>query len=397
MHYLKNLKQLWWLRTIAIFGQSAAIFSVSTIFTLPLPLAPLWLIIGAMVIINMLTFLRLRQQVTITEREFFAQLLLDILALFGLLYFSGGASNPFTSLFILQVVIAAATLSPIYTWLSALITIALYTLLMFWNVDVPAMHHHHDGASFNLHIHGMWVSFVVLALLVAGFVVRMNSTLRKQDQLLADAEQIAALGTLATSAAHELGTPLSIMAVLAGDYPGEQGMLLKQQLQRCKHIIAQITLSASVMRAESGTLMPLDEFLTHLLREWQELRPTTRCDYHASADSPPVTIIAEHSLGQAIMNLLSNAADASPETIALRAYWSRTALTLEISDRGTGFPASILATIGQLGTTTKPEGMGMGLYLTKTILQRLGGTLQLRNQENGGAVAIIYLPLQKLQ
>ena len=393
---LKNLKQLWWLRNIALAGQSAAIIIAITFLKMPLQEKPLWLIIGGMALINGLTYLRLKNATPVREGEFFCQLLLDMSGLFGLLYFTGGSSNPFTSLFILQVMIAATTLSPRYTWLAASITIALYTILMFWNENVPSMHHPHIGDAFNMHIHGMLVSFILLALLVAWFVVRMNITIRKQTQLLAEAEQITALGLLATSSAHELGTPLAIMAVLAGEYPDNDAKLMKEQIGRCKKIISQITLTAGVMRAESGSGMLLSEFLQKIADHWQELHPATMLQYTAMPSSSPVHMIAEHGLSQAIINLLNNAADSSPESILMEAKWSTKELQLKISDHGRGFSTDIINHVGLPGTTTKPEGLGLGLYLTKTIITRLGGSLHLQNRLEGGALAIITLPLAKL-
>jgi two-component system, sensor histidine kinase RegB len=393
--YLKNLKQLWWLRNIAIIGQSLTIFSVGRFLHITLPEMPLWSIIGAMVSINILTLLRIRLlQSPVSEKELFFQLMLDMGGLFLLLYFTGGASNPFTALFILQVIIAATTLSPRYTWLAAGISILLYTLLMFWNIPMPVSHHHHTGDEFNMHIHGMWVSFVLLAVLVAWFVARIHSTIRRQDQLLAEAEQIAALGMFATSAAHELGTPLSIMAVLAGDYTAETAGLFKEQIQRCKQIISQITLSAGVMRAEAGNVMLLADFLRQIVGDWQKLRPEVALNCEIPEGLPEVHIIAEYSLGQAIINILNNAADSCPSAINFSATWSASQLMLEIRDYGAGFPDAVLSNIHAPGNSTKPEGMGMGLYLTNTIISRLGGRLSLSNA--GGAVVHMELPLKKL-
>ena len=393
---LKNLKQLWWLRNIAIAAQSVVIYITVTVHRMPFAERPLWLIIGVMILINGLTYIRLRNGRPVSECEFFCQLLLDMLGLFGLLYFTGGSTNPFTSLFILQVMIAATTLAPFYTWLAAFITVALYTILMFANKGTPEMQHSHNDDSFNMHIHGMLISFVLLAILVAWFVVRMNRTIRAQTQLLAEAEQITALGLLATSSAHELGTPLAIMAVLAGEYPDKDAVLLKEQIIRCKEIISQITMSAGVMRSESAGGMLLSEFLEKLIIHWQRLRPTATLEYITADSSPSVRIIAEHGLSQAIINLLNNAADSSPSTVRMEATWSTQELQLHISDKGGGFSTEIIKQSLAPGMTTKPEGLGLGLYLTKIIITRLGGTLCLQNSPQGGALATITLPLAKL-
>jgi two-component system sensor histidine kinase RegB len=159
----KNLKLLWWLRSIAIFGQTTAILVVTHALQIPLQTAPLWSIIGGLALVNAFTLWRVKTARHITETEFFGQLLTDITALAGLLYFTGGATNPFASLFILQVIIAAITLTPLYTWIAAGLTIVFYTALMVWNVEVPYFMHHHMGDFFNMHVQGMWISFILLA------------------------------------------------------------------------------------------------------------------------------------------------------------------------------------------------------------------------------------------
>ncbi len=390
--YHKNLKLLWWLRSIAIVGQTTAILVVTHTFQIPLQTPPLWAIIGGLAVVNAFTLWRIKTAPHITEIEFFGQLLTDIAALFGLLYFTGGATNPFASLFILQVIIAAITLSPFYTWVAAGITIAFYTALMIWNVEVPYFQHHHIGDFFNMHVQGMWISFIILAVMIAWFVVRMNSTIRRQDTLLAEAEKIAAIGTLAASAAHELGTPLATMFVLAED---SDNPMLEEQLLRCKQILSRITAAGGVTRAEGGAPIPLDDFLRSLVAQWK----TDHADASLSVDiqqSSAPRIVGEYGLEQAIKNLLDNAADASPQAVSIKAQWTAQTLTIVISDKGAGVPQAITDTFGEVGVTTKQDGLGLGLFLSRSVITRLEGTLDLLSASEGGTVATITLPLRRL-
>jgi two-component system sensor histidine kinase RegB len=389
----KNLKLLWWLRCIAIAGQTTAILAVTCALGIPLRTAPLWSIIGALAAVNIGTLWRIRTAQRICEGELFAQLLVDMTALLGLLYFTGGAANPFASLFILQVIIAAIALSPRYTWSAAAVTVGFYTLLMFKNVEMPYFEHHHTGNFFTLHVQGMWISFVLLAIIVAGFVVRMNGTIRRQDALLAEAEKIAAIGALAANAAHELGTPLATLTILAED-AGELSPLFKEQLARCKQIVSRITAKGGVIRAESGAPMMLDAFLRRVAEGWQADNPDTVLTATIAA-SPAQRIIAEHGLEQAIRNLLDNAADASPPAVALHAAWTAQTLTVTITDTGNGIAPHIAEAIGKAGITTKPHGMGMGLLLAHSVVARLEGTLAFMPAPRG-TIARIALPLRKL-
>lgn len=389
----KNLRLLWWMRTIAIIGQASAVLIVTAALNIPLHTIALWIIIGTLAITNSLTWWRIQTAVFISKNEFFAQLLIDMSALFGLLYFTGGASNPFASLFILQVIIAAITLTPIYTWITAGITIAFYSALLFWRIDVPYFHHHPTGDFFNLHIEGMLISFVLLAIIVAWFVVRMNITIRRQDALLAEAEKIAAIGALAAHAAHELGTPLATLSILA-ENAGDLSPIFKEQLMRCKGIISRITAAGGVMRAQGGAPMLLDTFIHDIIARWKEDNPQIHFTNSVTFNTAP-RILAEHGLEQAIRNLLDNAADASPHAVSLHAKWSTNTLTIAIEDKGVGMPQEIIDAIGKGVATTKVGGMGMGLLLAQSVIARLEGILTIDSSLQG-TIATISLPLKKL-
>jgi two-component system sensor histidine kinase RegB len=392
----KNLKLLWWMRNVALIGQAAAILIVSSVLRIPLPEMPLWIILTTIALLNVFTWWRIEAAKTITDHEFLMQLLVDIVALAGLLYFTGGATNPFASLFILQVIIAAIALPPLYTWMIAAITVALYTSLMFWNVEMPYFLHHHIGDFFSLHVQGMWLSFIFLAGIVAWFVVQMNTTIRRQNALLAEAEKMAAVGTLAANAAHELGTPLATMAVLAEDCEQETAHKFSEQIQRCKQILSRITAAGGVARAEGGAPMGLSDFLNQTIEDWKQLHPAIPLAVQISGTGQP-RIVAEHGFEQAITNLLDNAADASPQSVRLEADWTASTLNIRIQDNGAGLPETIQPLLGEVvGLTTKPDGMGLGLFLTRSVITRLEGKLTLTSIAGKGTTAHITLPLRRL-
>jgi two-component system, sensor histidine kinase RegB len=403
--YRKNLRLLVWLRSFAITGQLVTVYVTTHWLAIPLPTGPLWGIIAGLVGVNLLTFIRLRFVRGVSEYELLAQLLVDILALTGLLHYSGGAANPFASLYIVQVMIAAIVLPALYTWCVAALTIALYTLLLFWKVEVPYFLHHHIGNYFNIHVQGMWVSFILLALLVAGFIVRISTVMRRQDQLLAEAERIGAVGTLAAGAAHELGTPLATITLLAQQYESAAGnederkraMILREQTARCKDILTRITTAAGVMRAESGLRMPLDTFLNEIVESWKAQRPDVQSQLHLSGTMPAPDIVAEYGLQQAIMNLLHNASDASPQSVTVYAQWTASVLKLSIRDQGRGLPPQFHDSLGEPGNTTKATGLGLGVFLARNVITRLGGALSIDNHAQGGVCAEIILPLDKLR
>ena len=285
---LTNLKLLWWLRNIAIIGQVIAIYIVTRMLDIPLMEKPLWLLTALLVVVNIATWVRITRSLNITEFEFFCQLLLDIGILFGMLYFTGGATNPFAQLFILQVIIAAITLSALYTWAVAGITITLYTSLMIWNVEVPYFMHHHMGDFFNFHVQGMWLSFMLLAGIIAWFVVRMNMTIKRQDSLLAEAEKIAAIGKLATYAAHELGEPMAKLSALAKDLDKDiskierkkKAEIFSSQLDNFRGILSNIAEAGKTLHEKDSLIIPLDTFLKETIQSFNKLAD--------SSDNTPV-------------------------------------------------------------------------------------------------------------
>jgi len=357
---------------------------------------------------------RIRRGGQIREVELFAQLLLDVTVLSALLYLSGGSSNPFVSLYLLPLVIAATTLSPRYAWSVAIVTTSCYGLLFFFNLPLSGMHSSHSEASFHLHLVGMWVNFVLSAGLIAFFVTRMAQEIRSRDAELARQketmlrnERVVALGALAAGAAHELGTPLSTMAVILGDmtkdYMDKPDLArdlstLRRQVDTCKQTITHMVAAAGQARAEGGRAQPVDQFVRETLERWRLLRPSVTLTEQLSGPVPAPTILTEQTLRQAIYNLLNNAADASPKNIELDCSWERGQLRLEIRDRGPGLSSEAQINVGHGFFSTKPrgEGNGIGLLLARASLERLGGHLRLEGRPGGGACTMLELPLGEL-
>ncbi len=401
-------------RCIALTGQFLAVWVAVTSLHMALPLRPLIAVIAAMALFNFLTWLRIQRPWPVGEAELFAHLALDVAVLTALLYFSGGSTNPFVILYLLPLALTAAALPAGYVWAMAAVSIACYTLLMFFYIPLPQSHTAH-GDDFGLHVLGMWLGFVLSAGLIAWFAVRMSATLRDRDRLRAQMredelrnERIVALGTLAAGAAHELGTPLSTMAVLARDMERDAAAppslrenlrVLREQVDRCKSILSSLSASAGASRAEDGGRMPLEDYLEKLLRDWRTMRLGVRVEHHFDGPRPSAEILAEQTLSQAIVNILNNAADSSPDNVEVSARWNEQELVLEISDRGEGLTPDAEQAAGQPFFTTKApgQGLGLGLFLAHATLRRFGGTVQMYNREGGGVCTRLVLPLSSLR
>ncbi len=410
------LRRLFLLRNFTILGAGLAIGIANSAFNLALPLRALFTILALLTLLNVFTLLRCRFGRIISNTEIFVQMLLDIAGLTSLFYFTGGASNPLVWFYLLPLMIAATILPRTYTWTMAGVTVACYSALFFFNVQLPhsGMHHdsgmHNDGG-FQMHVLGMWVGFVVSAVFVAFIIAGLAHGLRERDRKLAEAreralqdERLVALGTLAAGAAHELGTPLGTMAILTaeleqeystpahGDLQNKLG-ILHRQIDRCKEALSVLSASAGAGRAEAGHRMQVRSYLEEVVSEWQGQRADAVLKATIDTAAPPSEIIAERTLTQALINVLNNAADASPLDVTLEASWTADTLRLDVSDRGPGLDADMFSRLGRTPVSTKPEGMGVGLYLAQATIDRLGGRLSVMNRTHGGTTFEITLPL----
>ncbi|MEE9494375.1 MAG: ATP-binding protein [Gammaproteobacteria bacterium] len=404
-----NLKRLFILRNLTIVAELIMLFMVHSGFGIHLPVTPLMTIIGLLALANIWTWRRLSSRDSIPGTEIFLQLCIDVFALTGVLYFTGGASNPFAWFFLLPLIIAAMVLSARATWLMAGLTTLCYSLLMFWFRPLAGsgnhMHHTTD-TSFSQHIFGMWFGFVLSAALVSWFIVGMAKTLRQRDRSLAEAreqalrdDQLVALGTLATGAAHELGTPLATMAIVSGELENRDDLpedvqkkiqILRSQVQRCKETLSVISASAGENPAESGRLTHAHHFIEQLIQLWQSQRLDSHLQLTILGTDKTAQILDERTLQQSLINLLNNAADASPDELAMNADWTHHQLTINLIDNGPGLQPQ---TTPMPAKSSKEYGMGLGLFLTHSTIQRLGGTIEFINRQEGGTCTRIHLPL----
>ena len=417
-----NMQRLIMLRGVVMLALSLVMFTLRQA-AVPLPVSPLSLAIAALGLLSLIAWWRLKHtkqtHQSISQLELLLQLLGDISALTVLFYFSGGYSNPFIWMYLLPITVAAVALRTVYAWLIASLSIACYTLLMFYHVPLSHLHLHaqlagQDAVQLDIHLLGMWIGFVVSSVIVAIFIARIGQSLRDYDQAIAsvreqalESERMLALGTLATSAAHELGTPLATMAVLAKelsqDY-AEQPELLQQlnlmqkQIARCKEILSSITRNAGQTRAENGAGLALHDFLSEALQRWRDTRPATELLVSMPSATPSPRVAMDRTLTQAILNLLDNAADESPARITFAAQWTDKLLTLQIRDFGKGLSLETKQKIGTPFFSSKnSDGMGLGVYLTQTTLARYDGELSFHNHADGGVLSSVKLPLAKLK
>lgn len=344
----------------------------------------------------------------------FAQLLVDLLTWGAFLYFAGGPANPAISLLLPLVAVGAAMLPARQAWALAATAVAVYSLL--W-------HFHHPlqladaGMAMHWHLAGMWLSFACSALTVVWFVSRLNAALSRREDELAAANAarardayVVGLGQLAAGAAHRLGTPLGTLRILVDEVARRPGLaaeahedlaLMRAQVDHCKDILASLTREAGRQRAEGGGVLPAGDWLEAVVARWRDLRPHAAAVLHCDAGTAAAPIVADASLGEALHNLLDNAANANRDaghadaSVEVRAALAGAGLVVDVADRGTGMPARAGEAMPQGPLADRPAGMGIGLVLAYGAVEHHGGTLSFHPRPGGGTIARLAIPLQE--
>ena len=410
----ENLRRLLFLRWFEIVGQILIISGAFLFLDLAIPLLPVTLILLLLTIVNILSKYLLNKPQRITDSTFLFQLLMDVAGLTAILYFTGGATNAFAWVLLVPHAIASTLLPKPYSWLMAIVTSAAYTLLIF--LFKPLLHKGSvmemlSGEHFQQHLIGMWMGFVMVTFLMAHFVSGMANTVRLRDKLLANMreealrdERLIALATLATSAAHELGTPLGTMDIIAHELDISLGKdkntvaqkqlkTIQQQIKRCKKVLLSITDNVNKAELAEGQAILIDDYIDNIVKQWRvsHLDVNLQLSYQTTSAAP--TIISNTLFSHALINVLDNAVQASPLFVSLCCEWDKKNLMLTVLDDGPGIDESRLMDLGESWQTSKQSGLGIGLYLAKTSIERLGGNILWDNRKEGGLSVSIQIPL----
>ncbi|WP_027961135.1 ATP-binding protein [Halomonas halodenitrificans] len=406
----RNLVRLTIVRGITWTGFLAAIIFGVEVLDFELEVAAVIGVVLIMAVINLATWWRLGRHRAVTDGEYLLHLLADVAGLTSLFYFTGGASNPFITYYLVPVTIAAATLPWRCAWIIAATSMAGYSALLAFHHPVPQLTGGHYGPaeSLNLHILGMWLNFALSAGLVTFFIYKMAHALRSREQALSRTreaalrnEQVLAVATQAAGTAHELGTPLSTMAVLLSEMreeAGEQPMLLKdidllrRQVDTCKSRLQQLVESADRRRMARPQITDAELWVAGVVQRWLVLRPDVNHLMEVAEHRKRARLAVDTTLEQALINLLNNAADANPDDIAIRLDWHDNEVIIDIRDHGPGVALSIADQLGETFVSTKSKGMGIGLFLTHATINRFGGGVSLYNHPEGGTLTEVVLP-----
>lgn len=394
----------WW----AVAGQALTVALVVHAWGLPLAAAPLWGGIAALAAFNAWASYRAATSVAASHGEVLAHVAVDVVVLAWMIGWSGGAMNPFASLFLLPIAFAAVALPPRRVGATVALCGAGYALSAAFGVPLP---HAHGllGDSLDLHLWGMAVTFVLSAAVVVYFLTRLAAALRQRERELARLreqfarnEGIVALATHAASVAHELNTPLGSLTLMLEDQladapPGsaqrDDVLLMATLVNACRDRVRELAAPADL----ATDARPLAERLDTIVERWRLLRPAVRLNRSGVVAGGAVELDA--GFGHLLQALLNNAADASASAasmqVDLHLESAGSQLTGAVRDYGPGFETAEPLLPGTLFRTTKPDGLGVGLALSHATIERLGGELSMEAADGGGVVVRFRLPLKE--
>jgi len=407
----RNMLLLIQLRWLAVAGQVATILLVHYAMRIPLPVGLLLMAPAGLVAVNLLSAAISARAGGVTDQGLMFALLADVTALTWLLYLTGGAANPFVALYLLQVVLGAVLLAPIYAWALIALTSLCFAGLGLRNRPL-ALPPTREDALLSLYLQGSLICFVLMAVLLVLFVTRISQNLRERDASMADMRQravehdhIVRMGLLASGAAHELGTPLASLSVILSDWKrmprladdpdlAQDMTTMRAEVERCKAIVTGILMSAGEARGQAPERTTVRAFIRAVVEASSAEGVAVEIRDQLSQDP---AIIADPALRQVLGVLFDNAAEAGARRIVVTLGQAGELLEITVRDDGPGFAPEILDRLGKPYTSTKTRpGAGLGLFLLMNVIRSLGGTVEAANPPAGGGEVRLRLPLSAL-
>lgn len=403
-----RLQTLVGLRWLAVGGQTIGVLFVAFGLGFPLPLLECAILIGLSAALNIWLVLRLGAGHRPNSVFVASQIAFDLLQLGGLLALTGGLHNPFSLLLLAPVSVSATTLPQRATFLIAVLAAVIASVLSVWHLPLPW--DPGEQIVFNrIYVVGIWVSIICGVVFISAYTNRVAHDSRQiadalaaTELALARKEQLSALDGLAAAAAHELGTPLSTIALAAkemrADVPAGSDLaddveLIIDQAARCRAILAKLRNLGSD-GGDPFAAVPLTDLLAEVARP-HEARGKAILFYYERAAGPPPVFPRGVGLLYGLGNLIENATDFARQTVRIEAAWDREAVSVSITDDGPGFAPELIARLGEPYLTSRPRdphgpdannpgGLGLGVFIAKTLLERTGARLAFENIASDG-------------
>ena len=415
-----RLRTLVRLRWLAVVGQTAAVLIVSMVLGYSLPFSACLAVIALSAWVNVFISLRWRSSQILSARAAGLLLAYDVVQLAVLLYLTGGLENPFAFLFLVPVTVSATSLTWRWTVSLGLMAFVFSSLLAIYHLPLPWK----PNETFSLpqtYTAGMWVAVLcgtafsaIYARRLAEEARQMSAALNATEMVLAREQRLSALDGLAAAAAHELGTPLSTISVVAKELKRDSGLtdhhaedldLLISQTARCREILSRLSDRAQATDVIFGRVR-LSALLEDQIAPLRgpDVTISVVCEAETPVTSEPV-LRRNPAIAYGLANILENAVDFAKGAVLVAARWSASQVIVSVKDDGPGFDQLIFDRLGDPFVTTRPrhavqdndeeqqrhEGMGLGLFIAKTLLERSGAHVTLSNRaapEQGAEVTI---------
>jgi len=404
------------LRVCAVIGQALAIVVAARWLHVDLPQQPLFAGVAALALLALAAWWRLKRSRSVSEGEIVAHFAADIAQLCWQLYFTGGATNPFVSLYVIPVALAAGALSARGIAAVVLLASIAYGVLLFYFHPLPAMHAHDAAQEFSLHVIGMGVTFALTAPLLGFFMWRLARGLREREhairrereRALRD-ESILAIATQAAGAAHELNTPLSTIRTLLGELrraPLDAALtphivILTEQTERCREILRELVAVGAAHLSDTPRVVSLHRFVDDCAERFRLLRPEIELALDVDDTAATLQLRVAPGLQHALVALLNNAADASAagqsSHVEIAASCNGGALEFAVRDHGAGLSERDRASASVRFFSDKNDGLGLGLALATATAERLHGTMQAETPPDGGTRMRLRIPLEYIE
>jgi len=399
------------LRYGLIAGEILLLLGVSKGLGIPLPTALLSVAIAMQIVTNAALGQVQSKLRNNAEHVVGCLFLLDALCLTLILAATGGPTNPFSLLYLVQITFSAVMLHRAWTWALGIISILLFGLLFAVSRFVPAFQTHNPTGELSLHLIGMWIAFATAAVLISYFIAKVSEEARQKEQelllmqkQLARNERLASLVTLSAGAAHEIATPLSTIAISAKEIERyakdsdprliDDARLIRSEVERCRLILERMGTQGADPLGEAPSPVDLQDLLALIRDKFPNHRE--RIELKIGTPDSRRCLIPMRATVEALSALVKNALDASPhgEPVVLQAESTGEQIRFLVQDQGTGMPPEIIDRVAEPFFTTKAPGQGMGLgaFLAYLFAQRLGGSLSFQSAQGCGCTAIMELP-----
>ena len=396
-------------RWIAATGQCAALLIVSEGLGVRLPMTVAMAVVGCSVALNLWLTLRGELGAWYTDRQAAGYLAYDLGQLAVLLFLTGGLANPFAVLFLVPVTVSATILSLGSTLSLAFMAFASVTLLSQFHLPLPWPE---PGLTWpSLYMQGTWLALTLGMGFITFFSWRvaeeartMSDALAATQLALAREQELSSLGALAAAAAHELGTPLGTIALVAKEMRRELSAedelcddvdLLVGQSERCREILARLSRDPRGTGDTAFERMALPALVAAAAEPYRRETIALEVASEPDRDLPAPVVRRSPELLQGLGNLIANAIDFARGRVRLTIAWNRSEVRVEIADDGPGFPTDVLAMLGEPYVTTRRRsgGLGLGVFISKTLLERTGASVRFANRRRGrGALVVITWP-----